>query len=157
MWETGFLQHLKNFVARNYNQDGIFDSKLSHGEDRDVSMSSVEAALGSSYNLGYVPFISVFYRYHHNSITGDRYTTEYVESQNKQNFKKHFGPKGVIATDMYLQRFLSDLPWSLLTFMPYDIKLKLRPIKYFFKRCNFTIKHPKTARKLEQRLLSATF
>jgi len=55
MWTMEFVRMLMQYVSDKYEQNGIFDSRLSHGEDMDVSLSGVEAARGVSMTIAYIP------------------------------------------------------------------------------------------------------
>jgi|TARA_Y100000310_G_scaffold345855_1_gene471513 glycosyltransferase involved in cell wall biosynthesis len=125
MWNLPFLHYLKEFVARKYDQQGVFDSKLFHGEDRDMSLSSSEAAIEGGFEVAYVPLISVMYRQHSLSISGE-VDPEQLAIQHDLNSMKHFGSP---QQDRSLERMLSNLPWSLGAFLPKEIKQRIRPIK----------------------------
>ena len=139
VWEMNFLNHLKDYIAKRYGQQGIFDSELWMGEDRDVSMSSLEAAVEhKDAEIRYIPFISVFYRQHKNSITGESLKkVKEMKEQNERIYYKHFKSKqgflNLYLRSIPLQRLLSDMPWSLFTYLPEDIKKNLRPVRDIMK------------------------
>lgn len=139
MWSIVFAQLLRAHVAEKYEQNGIFDSRLSYGEDRDVSISSVEAAMTEGKAVHYLPEITYAYRQHALSISGDHAGEDYIRRQRELIDTKHFSPQEMKR--LRLQRILaratratSDLPWSLGYSLPESVKQHLRPIKDFVKR-----------------------
>ena len=150
MWNMGFLQYLKDFVASKYGQSGIFDPFLSHGEDRDVSLSSAEAAIEGGFGVKYIPGVSVLYRVHQQSITGEPAEEAYLQAQLERIFKKHHSDS-MLKLDL-LGRLKADQPWSWFTFLPIGIKRKLRPIKNHVKEAVFGLRHPALSRTLERTL-----
>ncbi len=187
MWQYGFLRYLKHFVAEKYGQPGVFDPLLSHGEDRDMSLSCYEAAIEGGYTLSrtlnnplkitiyylrivetenqnnskngviqsplsYVPRISVFYRQHQESITGDPVESDYLKSQRARIHQKHFKEQKMSNLEI-LARLQADPPWSWFTFFPSDIKRVLRPVKDRIKGLAFELRHPHIAKDLEKLLM----
>lgn len=150
MWEMGFLQYLKDFVARKYGQSGIFDPFLSHGEDRDASLSSAEAAMEGGFRVTYIPSVSVLYRVHQQSITGDSAEGMYLQAQLERTFKKHY-LDSMPGLEL-LGRLKADQPWSWFTFLPQGVKRKLRPIKNHIKGVVFGLRYPTLSKTLEEML-----
>ncbi len=156
MWGTGFLRYLKDFVAAKYGQEGVFDPNLSHGEDRDMSLSSMEAALEGGYKPSYGSFVSVFYRCHPKSITGEPVDAKFAREQKDRVFKKHFGrPEPTQSVRYLLYRMGSDPPYSTLTFLPEGIKRKLRPVRDRVRGWTMRHLHPGLLRDLEECLYEA--
>ncbi len=126
MWHIKFLDYLRNHARERFNQQGVFDQKLFFGEDADVSISSFEAALEGGFTITYVPFVSLYYRHHPDSISGYARRKE-TKQQLRMVLEKHPAAVTTRSSTEYLQRLLADLPWSLLTFMPEKVKKRLRP------------------------------
>lgn len=130
MWQIGFLQRVGDYVKMRYQQDGVFDPSITQCEDTDAVLSSAEAAAAYNSSLTYIPFVSVFYRMHKNSITGLG-STEERNLHHSFMFKKHFGiDDSYLLSPLYLfSRMMSDYPWSFFTFLPEAVKVKLRPMR----------------------------
>ena len=130
MWDIEFLRYLKDFVADRYGQTGVFDPLLSFGEDRDMSLSSIEASIAGGYRHKHLPLVSVYYRCHKNSISGEQTDPEYLRAQRNRISQKHSVPdtnRSKLVT--ILNRLTSNLPFSLFTFLPEEVKRELRPIR----------------------------
>lgn len=153
MWELGFLRYLKDFVAREYEQPGVFDPLLSHGEDRDMSLSSAEAAIEGNYEIRHISAVSVFYRCHQNSITGESAEPDYLRAQRDRIFQKHFGwtqPKRLIPD--LLVRLQADPPWSWGTFLPEGAKRRLRPVRNYVRGLRSENLYPRLSMELQESL-----
>src|SRR3989338_8767965 len=68
MWRPQFLQYLKVFVKRKFNQDGIFDPFIADGEDLDMFLSSARAAIEGEFDVRYINEVTVWYRNHQQSM-----------------------------------------------------------------------------------------
>ncbi|HLG24052.1 MAG TPA: glycosyltransferase [Candidatus Nanoarchaeia archaeon] len=153
MWDIDFLRYLRGHVGEKYGQEGVFDPRLSLGEDRDMSISSVEAALKGNFRISYSPFVSMFYREHKKSITWEHKEEGYVESQHLINHNKHFPEVSTEKKDAgRVDRIMSDFPFSLFTLMPKSIKRPLRPTRNFVQGIQTRRKYPELNAELEDLL-----
>lgn len=136
MWAAEFANLLKSYVAERYGQDGIFDSRLSYGEDRDVSISSVEAAMKHGQAMIHLPEVAYAYRQHVQSISGEKASMEYIKIQRRLINAKHFSSHEMTRLRLLalLRHWASDLPWSLGYSLPVSIKRPMRPVRNFVKR-----------------------
>jgi glycosyltransferase involved in cell wall biosynthesis len=148
MWSIDFLQFLRDFVDRKYEQEGIFDPLLFCGEDRDVTLSSSEAAIEGNFQATYIPMVSVMYRLHDKSITGER-NEGLVQKQINYILQKHFHTTDTDTT-VIVNRLFSNLPWSLGAYLPPHLKDRFRPIRNRFQDLRLHLTHPKIRRTLEQ-------
>ena len=124
MWTIEFAQILMRYVSDTYGQSGIFDPRLSHGEDRDVSLSGAEAANRASRAIVYIPKMTYLYRQHPDSISGDKVSQEYRQSQTKLINSKHFSKANLaeLMSRFFLRHLTRDLPWSLGASLPEEVK-----------------------------------
>ncbi len=67
-WETGFIRDLRNYVKHKHNQKGLFDSEISIGEDRDVTLSSLELLKIHRMNSHFISAPTYYYRIHDNCL-----------------------------------------------------------------------------------------
>ncbi|MEK6868901.1 MAG: glycosyltransferase [Nanoarchaeota archaeon] len=136
MWTMQFVGMLMQYVSERYGQNGIFDSRLSHGEDMDVSLSGVEAADRASRIIAHIPKIAYLYRQHPNSISGDKVSLEYRKGQEELINLKHFSEADLaeFKRKLFLRRLTRDFPWSLGTSLPEEVKRYLRPVRDNIKR-----------------------
>lgn len=136
MWTMEFVRMLMQYVSDRYGQKGIFDTRLSYGEDMDVSLSGVEAANRASRIIAYTPKITYLYRQHPNSISGDKVSQEYRRSQEELIYSKHFSEANLaeLKLRLFLQQLTQDLPWSLGTSLPEEVKRYLRTVRDRIKR-----------------------
>jgi len=149
MWSLPFLRYLREFTARKYNQYGVFDPRLFHGEDRDISLSSSEAAIEGNLTVNYAPFVSVIYRTHPKSISGET-LDEDVAVQGNLISLKHFGREEInFDVEKILDRMLSNPPWSIGAFLPERMKKRIRPIRDFIGDIELHATNPKLWRSLE--------
>lgn len=153
MWKYDFLQYLKDFVGAKYEQPGVFDPQLYFGEDTDMVLSSIEAAAHRNYEALYLNEVSVLYRVHEQSISGESLDSLSLNAQHKRIYQKHF--KGEIKNSKLelLAMLQADPPWSWFIFLSKDVKIKLKPIKYYVKGLTFKFQHPLLVRSLEQQLI----
>ncbi|MGM5483807.1 MAG: glycosyltransferase family A protein [Nanobdellota archaeon] len=136
MWSIEFLKELKKYNKNVYNQESIFDPLIAAGEDRDVTLSSMELAEIKDIIPRFVSNIGYFYR-----IQDDSITVEMEEKKIKEDMErideKHGYTKFLYS--LALHRMFTNLPWSLGTCLPINIKEKLRPIKNYFENRNIII------------------
>lgn len=132
LWPVDFAQQLKDYTNRHYGQKGIFDARLTHGEDRDVTASSVELALLNGETIRHVPSVAYLYRCHTLSITGDNVPVRYADSQRRLIDEKHFGTtrNALSRYGRLFNHLTSDLPWSLGYSLPEPVKRPLRPVMH---------------------------
>ena len=131
MWTIEFALQLKSYVAAKYSQDGIFDSRLSYGEDRDVSLSSAEAAIKEGTKIIYLKEIAYLYKQHLESISGES-PDVYAANQDKLIYDKHGLKQGRLMA--FFQLVTSDFPWSLGYSFPELVKRQVRPLRDFVKQ-----------------------
>ena len=131
MWSMEFVRMLVQYVSDRYGQNGIFDSRLSYGEDVDVSLSGVEAANRVSRLIAYIPKITYLYRQHSGSISGGKVPQEYRRSQEELIYSKHFSEANLaeLKRKLFLQYLTRDFPWSLGASLPEEVKRYLRPVR----------------------------
>lgn len=131
MWTMDFVRMLIQYVSDRYGQNGIFDPRLFYGEDKDVSLSGVEAANKLSMGIVYIPKTTYIYRQHPDSISGDNSSQKDRTSQGNLIKSKHFSEEDLaeLKPRLLLQRLTRDLPWSLGIYLPEDVKRYLRPIR----------------------------
>lgn len=153
MWDFDFLRRLRAYVAEKYAQGGIFDTALSHGEDKDMTLSSIVMAIEQGLPVVYLPQITVFYRLHEQSISGRSADAAYVASQQDRLYRKHFCQRPPGGRPHELQvKVLSDLPWSLGTFLPLPVKALAKRFRNRVKQINFRTRHPELERQLDRLL-----
>jgi len=159
LWTLHFLEYLRNFNSRKYGQYSVFDPRISFGEDRDASLSSLEAATECGMDVRHIPEITVFYRVHDQSITGDDARDNYStrESDSRLISLKHFGyAKNPTFHGQFLveiaKKLTGDLPWSLFHYIPKDVKNYLKPFKAAVKKWNMTADDRKLIEHLQQTL-----
>jgi glycosyltransferase involved in cell wall biosynthesis len=143
LWELNFLRYLDNFTKKMYGQKGVFDPNICFGEDRDTTYSSLEAAIDGNFDVRHIPRVTVLYRIHEKSITG-----EDIKSHNgiskpdlRRVLIKHFGDNPSmyqIIVNETVPRMTGNMPWSLFYFLPRELKEMLRPFKNFADRRNMT-------------------
>lgn len=135
MWTAEFARQLKSYVAGQYSQEGIFDKRLSHGEDRDVSVSSAEAARIAEKRIIQISEILYVYKQHEKSISGEKLSGKYMANQRRLIAVKHFSARehARLRLMAVLQNVTADLPWSLGYSLPEGVKGKARPIRDFVK------------------------
>lgn len=129
LWSLNFLQDVKDYVAETYNQESIFDSRICFGEDRDVSLSSLETLTKTGQTFTFVPSISYFYRAQEDSITG-RSTNELISHDHRLIASKH----GFPIQESTSNRLFCDMPWSLFYFLPPTLKKHFRGPRDYVKR-----------------------
>ncbi len=124
-WSFDFMNRLREYILTKYNQDGVFDPSISYGEDRDVSLSSLELLSILNEDAEFVHFPRYFYRVHEKSITGeivpDHKEGDIQKVNEKHNLKNY--------SQNYFQKIFANFPWSLGTNLPEHIKKKIRPIR----------------------------
>ena len=140
MWSLEFAERLKEYVIGKYGLDGIFDTRLSHGEDLDVSLSSAEAASQLNLEIVNIPEIVYAYRRHMGTISGSGAAKEYLLSQHRIIEGKHFLPQEAPHLRLIrpLQRMAADIPWSLGYMFPEPVKRRMRPIRDIVKEIGIT-------------------
>lgn len=138
MWGIEFVDSLRDYVARRYGQNGIFDSRLSHGEDRDASISSVEATKLEGKAMIHLPVVAYVYRQHMQSISGERISEDYRKAQSRLIDAKHFSEQNLmrLRLGMLFQNMTYNLPWSLGFWLPEHFKENLRPVKRFVQKAS---------------------
>ena len=149
MWNTQFLRYLKEYSERRYEQFGVFDSHLFFGEDLDVVLSSFEAAIEGNFEIDYLPFASVIYRNHPNSISGETHRAA-IEEQSNIISIKHFGQPGKLSKNPLHGRFWRDFPWTIGASLPEPIKARIRPIRNLVQHVRFHMSNPQLCRTLEE-------
>lgn len=147
MWSIGFVSYLRDYVQNKYGQDGVFDPRLNAVEDVDVTFSSLETALAGNFDIVYVPKMTVLYRVHRQSITGDLGENGGEQPKEKM-IKKHFGENPDYVTA--LARLQYNPPWSWFYFLSPHVKEKLRPVKDFVEEAVFNATHRKLIKQLER-------
>lgn len=131
-WELSFLRNLRDYCTEIYDTEGIFDSNLGAAEDWDVTISTFEFLKLEGLKPHYVPEVTYRYREHNDSISSNLNSAVRMKYNNviinKHNF--HFLDK---ITQRMGPMFL-DLPWSLATYLPEEVKDNLRPYRDSTKR-----------------------
>mgnify|MGYP001597795647 CR=1 FL=1 len=152
MWQLKFLQYVKDFVGRKYEQSGVFDPMLRLGEDLDVFLSSTEAAIEGEYSVDYVAAVSVLYRFHRQSISGDDNNPQSIREQAGRLYRKHFAQQIENSRVGFLTRVKVDPFWFWFTYLAPELKEKFAQVKYNLKGKTFRLKQPKVIKSLEQYL-----
>jgi len=129
-WTVEFARMQREYAVDTYGQQGIFDARLSHGEDRDMSLTLFEVAGMTAVHMAYIPQVTYVYTRHPNSVTSDPVPAKYLKEQHDLIYSKHF-PEGdsELKRIQFLQRLIGDLPWSLGAPLPEEVKRYLRPIR----------------------------
>jgi len=96
-------------------------SNICCGEDRDVSLSSIETAKELEIMFSFIPTVSYFYRAQDDSITGRSPDELFIHDNNIITSKHNFTEK-----NRTMDRLMYDLPWSLFSFLPTNIKQPFR-------------------------------
>ena len=135
LWEIGFLQYLREYVHETRGRTGIFNTTIDRAEDVDVTLHSVRAGLMGNYAMSCIPDVSVYYRVHSQSVTGD--LSRAVRKSESFIFNN-------MIRDIHAlkKRAGADIPWSLLTVMPSAAKRGLRPVKEMVKHLYSSHKYP---------------
>lgn len=129
LWSLNFLKDVKTHVQDVYGQEYIFDSRICCGEDRDVSLSSLETLKKSGRNFTFIPSISYFYRAQSDSITANSSKEDFSHDHKIISDKHGFSNKDSIRHNLF-----RDIPWSLFYFLPPSIKKQFRGPRDFVKK-----------------------
>jgi hypothetical protein len=124
MWSASFLRQLRTYVQEKYDQDGVFDRNIFAGEDRDVTLSTMELLQTLDKTQHVLDMPTYCYRIHEASITGMNSLAS-RKSDEKFIDKKH----GIPTLSRIVYPFLADLPWSLGARCPEIVKKLLRPVR----------------------------
>ena len=125
MWDINFLKGLRLYIRKKFNQIGIFDKNLCAGEDRDVSLSSIEFASEIEKPFKFLDDCTYLYRKQKNdSICSTMSVFEKLGNSQEISLKHN-----IPSISFFVSRMGYNLPYSFFTYCPESFKSKFRPAK----------------------------